>query len=100
MSFVFNPRTVRCSSPIFRATRDGLLRNACVVLGNIGDVKAVPALTSTLAHDPSPVVRGHAAWALGELNADQALRARQSVERDPDVLIELSHALDVCRASP
>ncbi len=35
-------------SPIRRATRVGLQRNACVVLGNLGDASAVPALERAL----------------------------------------------------
>jgi epoxyqueuosine reductase len=54
-------------SPIRRAQRSGFLRNVCVALGNRGEVPAVPALARTLAGDPDPMVRGHAAWALGEI---------------------------------
>jgi len=52
------------TSPIRRARRAGLLRNACVALGNRGDRSAVPALERARDHDPDPVVREHAAWAL------------------------------------
>jgi epoxyqueuosine reductase len=58
-------------SPIKRAKRRGLLRNVCVALGNIGDPAAIPALLEALA-DVEPLVRGHAAWALGRLNARDA----------------------------
>jgi epoxyqueuosine reductase len=51
-------------SPIRRAKRHGMARNVCVALGNWGDPVAVEPLTLAL-HDPEPVVRGHAAWALG-----------------------------------
>jgi epoxyqueuosine reductase len=51
-------------SPIRRAKRHGMARNVCVALGNWGDPAAVEPLTRAL-HDPEPVVRGHAAWALG-----------------------------------
>src|SRR5262249_2719277 len=53
-------------SPIKRAKRRGLLRNVAVALGNRGDARAIPALVSALS-DPEPLVRGHAAWALGRL---------------------------------
>jgi epoxyqueuosine reductase len=53
-------------SPIKRAKRRGLLRNVAVALGNWGDRKAVPVLARAL-DDPEPLVRGHAAWALGEI---------------------------------
>ncbi|HKF39335.1 MAG TPA: tRNA epoxyqueuosine(34) reductase QueG [Ktedonobacteraceae bacterium] len=61
-------------SPIRRTKRRGLLRNVCVALGNIGDTQAVPALVGAL-HDYEPLVRGHAAWALGRIGGDQARRA-------------------------
>ncbi len=81
---------------MLRAKRDGLLRNACVVLGNIGDEAAVPALTRALA-DPAPLVRGHAAWALGRIGdrgARRALAAARHRETDPWVREELAAALD------
>ena len=59
-------------SPIRRAQRSGFLRNVCVALGNRRDAAAVPALVRTLATDPEPLVRGHAAWALGEIATDGA----------------------------
>jgi epoxyqueuosine reductase len=53
-------------SPIKRAKRRGMLRNVCVALGNWGAADTVPALRLALA-DPHPIVRGHAAWALGQV---------------------------------
>jgi epoxyqueuosine reductase len=49
-------------SPIRRARAVGLKRNAAVVLGNIGDPAALPALEHAMEH-PDPVVREHATWA-------------------------------------
>jgi epoxyqueuosine reductase len=63
-------------SPVKRARRAGMLRNVCVALGNWGDPAAVPALVAAL-RDPQAVVRGHAAWALGEIvrgHGHQAVR--------------------------
>jgi epoxyqueuosine reductase len=54
------------NTPILRAKCAGLLRNACIVLGNLGDPAAIPALTRA-ANDPDPLVREHAAWALERL---------------------------------
>ena len=51
---------------VMRAKREGLARNACVALGNVGGPGAMPALRRAL-DDPSPVVREHAAWALDRL---------------------------------
>src|SRR5690606_33901203 len=43
---------------VARANYPGLLRNACVALGNLGDARAIPALDAALHHD-EPLVRGH-----------------------------------------
>jgi epoxyqueuosine reductase len=53
-------------TPIERIQRRGFLRNVCVALGNIGDPSALPALRRAL-DDPEPLVREHAAWAIGRL---------------------------------
>jgi epoxyqueuosine reductase len=82
-------------SPVKRAKRRGLLRNVCVALGNLGDPAAVPALSGALA-DAEPLVRGHAAWALGHIGGEQArelLREALSHEDDETVLAEIRCAL-------
>jgi epoxyqueuosine reductase len=56
------------SSPVKRARRRGFLRNVSVALGNAGDAGHRPLL-ERLAHDEDPVVREHAGWALGRLDA-------------------------------
>ena len=53
-------------SPLRRARRPGLARNAAIALGNSGDAAAVPALRPGLT-DPDAGVRDHAAWALERL---------------------------------
>jgi len=79
-------------SPITRAKRRGLLRNVCVALGNSNDSAAVPPLVGAL-NDPEPLVRGHAAWALGRLGAREPLARAQETEADPYVREEIEHAL-------
>lgn len=79
-------------SPIRRAKRAGFLRNVCIALGNSGDRTAVPALARAL-EDGEPLVRGHAAWALGRLMARGILESRLEVEKDPEVVSEIRHAL-------
>ena len=77
-----------------RATRSGLRRNAAVVLGNLGNTNAVPALTTAL-NDGDAIVRGHAAWALGRLEPrSRALRSALEHETDPAVRGEIRQALD------
>ena len=61
-------------SPIKRIKRVRLVRNACVAAGNWGSETAVPALSRLLA-DPSPIVRGHAVWALRQIGGQQARAA-------------------------
>ena len=79
--------------PVARANYAGLLRNACVALGNSGDAEAIPALATALVHE-EPLVRGHAAWALGRLGAREPLARRLRVERDPWVREEITLALE------
>ncbi len=82
-------------SALYRAQREGLLRNLCVGLGNSGRPEAVEVLRRAL-EDRSPLVRGHAAWALGRLGTEraaEALRARHRFEPDPDARDELRAAL-------
>jgi epoxyqueuosine reductase len=87
--------------PIMRAKRDGFLRNVCVALGNAGTVEDLPALVRAL-DDGAALVRGHAAWALGEMaaregdrpNALQSLVNQLAIEKDPWVVEELSLARD------
>ena len=59
-------RTAFRDSPIKRAKRRGLARNAAVVLGNIGDERDAPLLARA-STDPEPLVKQHAAWALERL---------------------------------
>jgi len=82
-------------SALRRIGRDELARNACVVLGNSGDPAAVTALERALA-DASPLVRSHAAWALGRLGAAGVLARALDRETDPAVRAELSAAASEC----
>ena len=98
-------RTLFADSPIRRADREGFVRNVCVALGNRRDASAAGALLRRLGHDPAPLVRGHAAWALGEIATAEAresalrrdivhaLAERATVEPDAWVCEELALAL-------
>lgn len=80
-------------SAIYRIKRDRLVRNACVVAGNSGLPAMIPHLLPLL-DDHSPLVRGHAAWALGHLDAPREhLAAALSRETDEQVRLEIQSAL-------
>ena len=84
-------------TPLTRPGRAGLLRNCCVVAGNLGLEALVPSLVGCLREDPSPLVRLHAAWALGEIGGEMATAALQeaaSSELDRPCLEEISLALE------
>ncbi len=82
-------------TPIMRAKRVGMQRNACVALGNAGDPSAIPALARALRSAP-PLVRGHAAWALGRIGgpvARASLADAMTQETDAEVIEEIRQAL-------
>lgn len=54
-------------SPIKRPGRDGLARNAAIVLGNRGSRVHLPVLREAAAHDRSTMVRDAAAWAIARI---------------------------------
>ncbi|MGH7729251.1 MAG: HEAT repeat domain-containing protein, partial [Vulcanimicrobiaceae bacterium] len=63
----------------------------------------VPALAEALRADPSALVRGHAAWALGQIGsplARQALSERRAREAVPAVREEIETALGAETAGP
>ena len=93
-------------TPLFRTKRRGLLRNAAIVLGNL--LRAIPAEASSTyreqglnslekaLHDPEPLIRGAAAWALGEAGGVEAARwlsEKLQEEEHPEVREELTAAL-------
>lgn len=77
---------------LHRAKRRGVLRNACAALGNLGDPASIPALRHAL-HDPEPLVRGHAAWALGRLGEREILEAALGDEANQWVREEIRAGL-------
>jgi epoxyqueuosine reductase len=84
------------NSPVKRAKRRGYLRNVAVALGNHADEKSVPALRHALLTESEPLVRGHAAWALGAIGGDTAMATLQDAlkfEQDEWVLEEIHSAL-------
>ena len=91
-------------SAVKRAKRGGYLRNVAIALGNLASnanrnlaEQALHALSHALRHDDEPLVRGHAAWALGQIGtlpARHALSAAIREETNAWVLAEVRAALD------
>ena len=89
-------RNIYQNSPIKRAKRVGLQRNACVALGNNGDPNAVDPLSQALINC-EPLVRCHAAWALGRIGGISAIAALKSAlcnETHSQVVEEIKSALE------
>jgi epoxyqueuosine reductase len=88
-------------TPLTRPGRAGLLRNCCVAAGNLKLEGAVPVLEDCLRDDPSALVRGHAAWALGEIGGgEEALRGAAASEADGWCLGEIRLALEGAAGDP
>lgn len=72
-----------------------LKRNAVIALGNLKREEGLPLLEKAIKH-PSPVIRGHAAWAIGQIGGIKGkgiLKKALASERDPYVLKEIQDAL-------
>lgn len=59
-------RTLFTKSPVKRIGRDRFVRNVLIAIGNSGEV-ALATEARRLLEDASPLVRGAAVWALGQL---------------------------------
>ncbi len=90
-------------SPIKRTKRRGFLRNVLVAIGNWGDRRAIPALKDALT-DNEPLIRSHAAWALGSIGGDtakQILQTQLTVETEQEVITEIQDAIsETAQSSP
>ncbi len=89
-------------SPVKRAKRRGYLRNLAVASGNnyagTGVIPVVEALSTILQTEVEPLVRQHAAWALGRVGghaARQALLQAEQTETDSGVLHEIQLTLNI-----
>ena len=83
-------RKLFSGSPIKRIGRDRFVRNVLIAAGN-GDDAGVIAQVETLLHDPAPVVRGAAIWALSRLSPEKLDRRRAELlayEQAPSVRAE------------
>ena len=83
-------RKLFAGSPVKRIGRDRFVRNVLIAAGNSSDGNLTPAIQNLL-NDKSPVVRGTAIWALGQLDPETFRRerqARQPGETGDDVATE------------
>jgi epoxyqueuosine reductase len=71
-------------TPLTRPKRRGLLRNAAVVARNTDCAAAVPALVERVEHDPEPLIRSHALWALSHLDPHKSAPLIERSLNDPD----------------
>jgi len=82
-------------TPIERIKREQMVRNACIAAGNWKNEQAIPYLIQLL-YDDSPLVRGHAAWALWqtmELDSSKLLTDLYHREDDERVRHEVEALL-------
>jgi epoxyqueuosine reductase len=89
-------REVYRATPVLRTKRRGLARNAAVALGNIGSDRDILLLERALLNHDEPLVRGHAAWALGRLARESArpvLDRARALDPDSSVRSECEMAL-------
>ena len=83
-------------TPVLRTKRSGLARNAAIALGNCGSDTDLAALEQVVRSHDIPLVRGHAAWAMGHLNraaSEPFLRRQAGIEPDETVRDEIVAAL-------
>ncbi|BAQ08695.1 Fe-S protein [Bacillus sp. OxB-1] len=77
--------------------KNPIQRNAIIALAHFKEEEAVPALINLLKEDPRPVIRGTAAWALGEIRTETGNSAMEEallLEQDDAVREELETAIE------
>ncbi|MDC3413632.1 tRNA epoxyqueuosine(34) reductase QueG [Aquibacillus sp. 3ASR75-11] len=77
-------------------------RNAIIALAHYKDESAVGDLIDVMNDDPRPVIRGTAAWALGKIGTNAAVKAVQTAkkrENNEDVLLEMEKGLNYYNSS-
>lgn len=83
------------NTPLWRAKRRGLLRNAAIVLGNFPSAENIPCLLVGLA-DAEPLVRSASSWALGQhRNREvlESLKGQLVLELEENVKKEIKIAI-------
>ena len=60
-------------------------RNALIALGHFKDETAIEDLKELLRKDPRPVIRGTAAWTLGKIGTEEAVKAiNEAMEKETE----------------
>ncbi len=80
---------------VYNPNRNDIRRNAIVALGNLGDPAVAPLLGKLLS-DEAPIIRAHAAWALGRIRTPTARRILEDAlanEAEEEVREEIVLAL-------
>jgi epoxyqueuosine reductase len=85
-------RALFTKSPVKRIGRDRFLRNVLIAIGNSGDA-ALATEAERLLDDASPLVRGAAVWALGQLLPRDKLAEFKRNEANDSVKEEWAAAL-------
>jgi epoxyqueuosine reductase len=89
-------RTLFKKSAVKRVGRDRFVRNVLIAIGNSKDLNLAAAAEQLLG-DASPLVRGAAVWALGQLDQErlESNSARyRGAETDPAVVEEWARACE------
>jgi epoxyqueuosine reductase len=84
-------RSFFSGSPVKRIGRNRFIRNVLIAAGNSADRQFVEQCKSLAERDPSPEVRGMAAWALSQLMDREEFRtysAGRAPETDPEAEME------------
>jgi epoxyqueuosine reductase len=86
-------RALFTKSPVKRIGRARFIRNVLIAIGNSGDAVLAPE-AEHLLDDVSPLVRGAAVWALGQLDPArlQHYASHGANEADPEVIAEWAMA--------
>jgi epoxyqueuosine reductase len=90
-------------SPLRRAGRVGLARNAAIALGNAPSAEGESALRAALESEPEPVPRAAAGWALAHgYGRDAGVRAalERAAVREPDAAVQAELRADLSASAP
>lgn len=78
--------------------KNPIQRNALIALAHFKDEAAIPELTRLIKEDPRPMIRGTAAWALGEIGrteGHEVLKEALLIEEDEFVVSEITQAMEL-----